>query len=185
VLLQSADTHNARTLLQDLSLSFLRYQQQQHPFNGPLSRTTRVSQYQKGKPIWILLKQETVSGSGISWTICKSAPCSWHNHASTIPLSFFTGRMPFLSPSEQHQISNNSKNRFLIGYIYIYALFAISWWNKCVHVVRPHKDKRCYPYWGVVVCSSPLIRPLSPLMDIPTTECVTHSWCDVALHTCW
>ena len=28
----------------------------------------------KVKPIWILLKQETVSGSGISWTICKSAP---------------------------------------------------------------------------------------------------------------
>ena len=24
-------------------------------------------------PIWILLKQETVSGSGISWAICKSA----------------------------------------------------------------------------------------------------------------
>ena len=30
----------------------------------------------KVKPIWILLKQVTVSGSGISWTICKSAPCS-------------------------------------------------------------------------------------------------------------
>jgi len=28
------------------------------------------------KPIWILLKQETVSGSGISWAICKSASCS-------------------------------------------------------------------------------------------------------------
>ena len=28
------------------------------------------------KPIWILLKQETVSGSGIGWTICKSAPRS-------------------------------------------------------------------------------------------------------------
>ena len=28
------------------------------------------------KPIWILLKQETVCGSGISWTICKSEPCS-------------------------------------------------------------------------------------------------------------
>ena len=27
----------------------------------------------KVKPIWILLKQQTVSGSGISWTICKSA----------------------------------------------------------------------------------------------------------------
>ena len=29
----------------------------------------------KVKPNWILLKQETVSGSGISWAICKSAPC--------------------------------------------------------------------------------------------------------------
>ena len=47
-----------------------------HPFNGPLSRTTQVSRYQKVKPISILLKQETVSGSGISWAICKSAPCS-------------------------------------------------------------------------------------------------------------
>jgi len=27
----------------------------------------------KVKPMWILLKQETVSGSGISWDICKSA----------------------------------------------------------------------------------------------------------------
>ena len=30
----------------------------------------------KEKPIWILLKQETVSGSGIRWAICKSAPRS-------------------------------------------------------------------------------------------------------------
>ena len=30
----------------------------------------------KVKPIWILLKQETVSGSGISWDICKFAPRS-------------------------------------------------------------------------------------------------------------
>jgi len=43
-----------------------------HPFNGPFSGTgTR-----KVEPIWILLKQETVSGSGISWAICKSAPRS-------------------------------------------------------------------------------------------------------------
>ena len=28
----------------------------------------------KVKPIWILLEQETVGGSGISWAICKSAP---------------------------------------------------------------------------------------------------------------
>jgi len=30
----------------------------------------------KVKPVWILLKQETVSSSGISWATCKSAPCS-------------------------------------------------------------------------------------------------------------
>jgi len=45
-------------------------------FNVPLSGTTQVSRYQKGKPIWILLQQEIVSGSGISWDICKSAPRS-------------------------------------------------------------------------------------------------------------
>jgi len=45
-----------------------------HPFNGPLPGTTRVSRYQKGKTIWILLKQEAVSGSGISWAVCESAP---------------------------------------------------------------------------------------------------------------
>jgi len=34
-----------------------------HQFNSPFSLTTRVSQYQKGKT---KVKQETVSGSGIS-----------------------------------------------------------------------------------------------------------------------
>jgi len=34
-----------------------------------------VSQYQKGKTNLDLLEQEIVSGSGISYTICKSAPC--------------------------------------------------------------------------------------------------------------
>jgi len=39
-----------------------------------LSGTTRVIRYQKGKTNLDLLEQETVSGSGISWAICKSAP---------------------------------------------------------------------------------------------------------------
>ena len=30
----------------------------------------------KVKPIWILLKQERLSGSGITWAVCKSAPRS-------------------------------------------------------------------------------------------------------------
>jgi len=47
-----------------------------HTLNGPLSGTTPV------KPIWILLKQETVSGSGINWTTCKPAP---HSRQITMP----------------------------------------------------------------------------------------------------
>jgi len=54
------------------------------------------------KTIWILLKQETVSGSGISWATCKSAPRSRQSrqHLTT---QFFTGQMPFLPPSQQRQ----------------------------------------------------------------------------------
>jgi len=39
-----------------------------------LSWTTWVSQYQKGETNLDLLEQEIVSGSGIFWAICKSAP---------------------------------------------------------------------------------------------------------------
>ena len=60
-----------------------------HPFNGPFSGTTQVSWYQKGKPIWILLKQETVSGSGISWAICESAPRSRQITTSALHRSVF------------------------------------------------------------------------------------------------
>jgi len=53
-------------------------------FNSLFSRTTRVSRHQKGKPFWILLKQEMMGGSGISWAICKSfAP---HSRQITMPV---------------------------------------------------------------------------------------------------
>jgi len=57
----------------------------------------------KVKPIWVLLKQETVSGSGISWAICKYAPCSRHITTPAPHHSVFTGRMPFLPPNQQCQ----------------------------------------------------------------------------------
>ena len=62
----------------------------------------------KVKPIWILLKQETVSGSGISWAICKSA---LHSRQITTPAphhSVFTGRMPFLLPNQQRQSTDGT-----------------------------------------------------------------------------
>ena len=50
-----------------------------------LSRSTRVSRYQKGKTNLDLLEQEMVSGSGICWAICKSAPHPRqpHQHPTT------------------------------------------------------------------------------------------------------
>ena len=50
--------------------------QQQHPFNGPFPGQPRWAGTRKVKPIWILLKQEIVSGSGMRWAICNSAPRS-------------------------------------------------------------------------------------------------------------
>ena len=74
-----------------------------HPFNGPLSRTTRVSRYQKGK-------------TNLDFTEARDSEWQWNplgrvqvytslqtdNHASNPPLSF-TGRMPFLPPNQQRQ----------------------------------------------------------------------------------
>ena len=76
------------------------------PFNGPLSGTTRVSRYQKGK-------------TNLDFTEARDSEWQWHqldhvqvctslqtdNHASTSPVTtqFFTGRMPFLSPNQQRQ----------------------------------------------------------------------------------
>ena len=75
-----------------------------HPFNGPFSGTTWVSQYQKGK-------------TNLDFTEARDSEWQWHqlghmqvgislqtdNHASTPPLKFFTGRMPFLPPNQQRQ----------------------------------------------------------------------------------
>ena len=47
----------------------------------------------KVKPIWIFLKQETVSGSGISWAVCKPAPRS---RQITMPAPHHSGRLLYL-----------------------------------------------------------------------------------------
>jgi len=80
-------------------------------FTGPLSGTTQWASTRKVKPIWTSLKQETVSGSGISWAICKSAP---HSRQITMPAphnSVFTGRMPFLLPNQQRQSTEGTNSQ--------------------------------------------------------------------------
>jgi len=65
------------------------------------------------KPIWILLKQKTVggSGSGISWAICKSAPCP-RQIPKTAPHHPIFYR-PFLPPNHQRQSTAESNGDIL------------------------------------------------------------------------
>jgi len=67
------------------------------PFYDPLtlSNTTQVRQYQKGKTILDLVEQETVSDSGISWTICKFASCPRQITMPASHYSVFTGLKTF------------------------------------------------------------------------------------------
>jgi len=90
--------------LQSTSLCSVNNNNNTHPFNGPLSGTTRASQYQKGE-------------TNLDFTEARDSEWQWHqlghmqvrtslqtdNHTSTPPLSFFTGRMPFLPPNQQCQ----------------------------------------------------------------------------------
>ena len=78
-----------------------------------MSGSTRVSRYQKGKTKKVktnldLLEQEVVSGSDICWAICKSAPHPRQprQHPTT---QFFTGQMPFLSPNQQRQSTEGTR----------------------------------------------------------------------------
>ena len=77
-----------------------------HPFNGPLSGTTQVSRYQKGK-------------TNLDFTEARDSEWQWHlqvctslqtdNHASTPPLSFLQAGCPSCRPTNsvkalgQHQ----------------------------------------------------------------------------------
>ena len=73
-----------------------------------------MSWYQKGKTNLILLKQETVSGSGISWAVCRSAPCS--RQITTLAPHhsvFFADWMPFQPPNQQRQSTEGNSACFL------------------------------------------------------------------------
>ena len=60
---------------------------------------TRRAGTRKVKPIWILLKQGTVIGSGISWAMQICTSLQTDNHASTPPLSFLQAGCPSCRPT--------------------------------------------------------------------------------------
>ena len=117
-------------------------QQLKDPFSG----TTQVSWYQKGKPVWILLKQETVRGSGISWAICKSAPSSRQTTMPAPHHSVFY--RPFLPPNQLRQsteghISAVSRRRKKMRYSLWLAAEQGKHTNKLRHVTILMTILRC------------------------------------------
>ena len=77
-----------------------------------LSGTTRVSRYQKGKTRKVktnldLLEQEIVSGSGIWWAICKSAPHPRQPHQHPTTQFFYRpDALPAAQPTASKQVIN-------------------------------------------------------------------------------
>jgi len=96
-------------VLKLLHLQYMHTHTHTHLFNGPCLGLPGSAGTRKVKPVWILLKQETVSGSGISWATCKSAPGSRQTTMPAPHHSSSTGRMPFLPPNQQRQ-STESKS---------------------------------------------------------------------------
>jgi len=63
--------------------------------------------YSHHKTNLALLEQDIVSGNGINWAICKSAPWPTHNHASTQTVSFYR---PDAFPATEPTASKHWKN---------------------------------------------------------------------------
>jgi len=75
-----------------------------NPSNSLFSRTTWISQQQKGKPFWILMRQAMM---GWQWHLLDhmQITCTalqMDNHFSTSSVTF-TGQMPFLPSNQQCQ----------------------------------------------------------------------------------
>jgi len=68
-----------------------------------------VGRYQKGKASLDFTEARDSEWQWHQLGICRSAPRSRQKHASTSPLSFFTGRMPFLPPNQQRQSTEGRK----------------------------------------------------------------------------
>ena len=92
-----------------------------HPFNGPLTATTRVSRYQKGKTnLDFTEARDRVAVAYNAMAICKSAPLSRQITTPAPHHSVFSGRMPFLLPNQQRQSTEGKQATIR----YIYYMFS-------------------------------------------------------------
>jgi len=110
----------------------------------------------KVKPILILLKQETVGGSGISQATCKSAPKPQTDVRITI---HFTGQMPFLPPNLQCQgtegkFSDIFSQPIIFVWIYSFSFRSAFFHNAittglCYKKVSELEVSRCWEGWDM------------------------------------
>jgi len=91
----------------------------------------------KVKPVWISLKQETVSGSGFGWAICKSAPCS---RQITMPAPY---RLVFYRPDALHAtqptVSKHWRQRnctYIFGIINSFTIHFFVFWTHYIEIVQ-------------------------------------------------
>jgi len=97
-------------------VSFASYIRHTHPLNGPLSGTTQVSRYQKGKTNLDFTEARDSEWQWHQLAVCKSAPRSRQITTPAPHHSFFTGLMPFLPPNQQCQ-STEGTSYIRIAYI--------------------------------------------------------------------
>ena len=90
------------------------------PINGPFLGLPVWAGIRKVKPTWILLKQETVSGSGISWAVCKSALRSRQVTTPAPHHSFFY--RPDVLPAAQPTASKHWRDHKMIAGWYRFTL---------------------------------------------------------------
>ena len=104
--------------------------------NKLLESTNHTAGIRKVKPTWILLKQETVSGSGISWAICKSAPHPKQITTSAPHHSVFY--RPDALPVAQPTASKHWRDRELIiqeTYTYLRSNSNLFYLDKSCHII--------------------------------------------------
>jgi len=114
----------------------------------------------KVKPIWILLKQETVSRSGIGWAVCKSAPRSRQITTPAPHQSVFyrLDALPVAQPTASKHWSNFSKrstkiilhDRCLMKMALVLCLAASSRWN-CLDCEESTGLKNCLDFDNMIV----------------------------------
>ena len=80
-----------------------------------------------------------MSGSGISWPICKSAPRSRQITTPALHRLVFTGRMPFLSPNQQRQstegklqTTSSTQTCFRLSFSIVWSTLVISRSTRCM-----------------------------------------------------